>query len=62
MLILMLILNISDIERQELRIWRAFENIYYIYLPVVVQIEKKRMEKKKRRGKKRINEIDLVIN
>ena len=62
MLILMLILNISDIERQELRIWRAFENLYYIYLPVVVQIEKKRMEKKKRRGKKRINEIDLVIN
>ena len=58
----MLILNISDIERQELRIWRAFENLYYIYLPVVVQIEKKRMEKKKRRGKKRINEIDLVIN
>ena len=62
MLIMMMILNISDIERQELRIWRAFENIYYIYLPVVVQIEKKRMEKKKGRGKKRINEIDLVIN
>ena len=51
---MMMILNISDIERQELRIWRAFENIYYIYLPVVVQIEKKRMEKKKEEVKKEL--------